>query len=199
MSGPRQRLRKGAARRAAQVANLHRLTDSGAAALLDSSVSKTVNEEVVWTAGGARSGEGSEVRMRVSVFNSMNEPLFVTGRIELDNPLASHWLLVWGTKRGGQHSVNLRRLDLRDSHPNPDGQRWDHATHKHTWSEADGNAWAYTPTDIPHDQSPSFVGHDDYRLICEAFLAECGIELGPDYKWSEPPLDAGTPTLWSPP
>lgn len=190
----RQRLRRGAIKRANRTTGLRRLTDAEAAELLSDAVQKTVNEQVAWRTSG-RSGDGTEVCMGLTVFNTLNEPLYIRGRIELAKPLESHWVFAWGTRAGGQASVNLRRLDLRDSHPNPDGQRWDKRSHKHLWSVADDNAWAYTPSDIPHDESPGFVGPDDYRSICEAFIIECGIGFGPDYDWTEPPLDAGPPAL----
>ncbi len=91
----------------------------------------------------------------------------------------------------------LRRLDLRDDHVNPDGVQWRRETHKHRWSVADANSWAYTPNDIPHDGRPEAVGPDNYRAIFEAFAAECQIGFGPNYNWNDPTFpDLGTETLW---
>ncbi len=140
------------------------------------------------------------MRCRVEVFNSIGETLWVAGRIHRDHPHRPHWIFGWGCKVQQEQPVNLRRLDLRDSHSNPDGESWHQATHKHVWSAASGNAWAYTPSDIPHDADPEPVGADDYRLVFEAFAHESGIVFGPDYKWAVPDLapDPATP-LWEVP
>lgn len=177
------------AKRAKRLTEFRHLTDAEAAALLADGTSRTISAAIEWEVSRERGGVPSEVRFTVPVHTSLGETLSVKGRIELDAVESSHWMLVWGDKAGEEQPANLRRLDLRDSHPNPDGQVWDHQTHKHLWSAADGNDWAYTPTDIPHDTSPEPDTPDDYRRIFEAFVAECKIELGPDYKWTDPPLE----------
>jgi len=111
----------------------------------------------------------------------MNERLVLMGRIPLVVPWSSHWLLVWGKKVEREQPETIRRLDLRDDHPNPDGKLFEGATHKHRWSVADNNAWAYAPDDIPHDPSIPPLIEDNYRAIFEAFANECGIKFGPDY------------------
>ena len=106
-------------------------------------------------------------------------------------------MLIWGDKPQYEQPVNLRRLDLHDRHRNPDGEAWERQTHKHRWSWTSGNAWAYTPTDIPHDPEPLPAGSDDYRAVFEAFAHECGVGLGPDYKWADPDLSvADAQPLW---
>ncbi len=140
------------------------------------------------------------MRCRVKAFNSIGENLWVAGRIHRDHPQRSHWIFGWGEKEQQEQPVNLRRLDLRDIHVNPDGEAWDEATHKHLWFANSGNAWAYTPTDIPHDLDVVTGEADDYREIFEAFLRECGISLGPDYKWANPDLKPDpSPPLWEVP
>ncbi len=178
-------------RRAPGLEGFRELTDPEAQALLSSDCTRTVNEAVEWTAAGGES------RFSVQVFNTRSETLTLRGRINEAVPHRSHWLLVWGDKRRQEHAVVLRRLDLRDDHDNPDGQAWRGETHKHTWSQDEDNAWAYTPDDIPHDPDPGPVGADDYRAIFEAFVAECGVGFGPDYCWTDPKLDGDElGTLW---
>lgn len=175
-------------KRAKRLAEFRHLTDAEAEALLDDATSRTISAPVEWEVSQSRGGVPSEVRFTVPVHTSLGETLSIKGRIELDAVQASHWVLVWGDKTREEQPVAIRRLDLRDTHRNPDGQWWDRQTHKHLWSAADGNDWAYTPTDIPHDPSPDPDGPDDYGQVFEAFVAECKIELGPDYKWTDPPL-----------
>jgi hypothetical protein len=139
--------------------------------------------------------------MKLDVTTVLGEHLKMTGRIPLAVPGRSHWTLVWGRKEAGETPESIRRLDLRDGHLNPDGERWDQKTHKHRWSEMENNAWAYTPDDIPHEQPGSPVTRDNYREVFEAFAAECGVSLSDGYTWSEPDLDSlrSDPGLWEVP
>jgi hypothetical protein len=174
-------------RRLSGLENFRSLTDTEAEMLL-TDPALLVNEPVEWAVPQGQEDDPAGVCMTVRVFNGAGENLRVTARIALAVPHRSHWLLIWGDKRDQERAVCLRRLDLRDRHANPDGEAWDNATHKHTWSVAAGNDWAYTPDDIPHDQVAEPVGPDDYRAVFEAFLDECQIGRGPDYKWQDPPL-----------
>lgn len=181
-------------RRAAGLDGFRALTDVEAQALLGRECDRTVNEEIEWMASGGES------RFSVRVFNTRNETLTMRGRINDAVPERSHWLLIWGDRAKEEHPEVLRRLDLRDNHDNPDGQTWRGQTHKHTWSRAENNAWAYTPDDIPHHLEVGPVVADDYRAIFEAFAAECGVRFGPDYRWTDPKLDRDDPeTLWEVP
>lgn len=175
--------------RIARLPELRHLTDSEAAGVL-ADRSLVVNEPVRWEISRGTEANPSEVRMSVRVFNSLGENLRLRGRISIAVPECSHWVLGWGDKRAGEHPAEIRRLDLRDGHRNPDGERWIDATHKHLWSAAEGNRWAYTPTDIPHSVlEEDGVCDDDYRAIFEAFASECRVGLGPDYRWTDPRLD----------
>lgn len=174
--------------------DLRFLTDGEADALL--AAEKQVDRPVAWT----EQTDSRFVRMEVPVSNALSENLYLTGRINRLRPGVSGWALIWGRKAFREHPESIRRLDLRDTHRNPDGQWWRKQTHKHRWSAADNNDWAYTPDDIPHDQSASAVDADDYRAVFEAFAAECGVSLGRCYRWEEPvlTLDAGETGLWEP-
>lgn len=157
------------------------LTDGEAVALL--AADKHVEERVVWHARNGRF-----TRMQVGVVNALGEHLSLTGQVSALRPGASSWALVWGRKGQSEHPEAIRRLDLRGTHRNPDGQWWRCETHKHRWSAADNNDWAYTPDDIPHDVPGSVVGVDSYREIFEAFAAECDVSLGTGYEWADPAL-----------
>lgn len=58
-------------------------------------------------------------------------------------------------------------------------------THKHTIAPG-GLEDAYQPDDIPHVPLTRRAPIGIHREIMEAFLAECNIELGPGYKWTDP-------------
>ncbi len=182
-------------RRIERLASARSLTDHEAVELLGDDVTGTLSAPVEWNVRSATDGTPIGVWFEVPVFTSKGVTLSLFGRIALARPDKSHWMLFWGDPANGQHRANLRRLDLRDTHRNPDGEFWDGRTHKHLWSEAVDNQVAYTPTDIPHDQSTKFDGSDDYRAVFEAFVTECKIGLGPDYKWSDPPELLGRQAL----
>ncbi|WP_337973463.1 hypothetical protein [Cellulomonas sp. NTE-D12] len=186
--------------RLARLPNFRRLTDAEADLLLDDK-SLVVNEPVRWGVSRWADVNPTELRMSVRVFNAFGENLSMRGRISIAIPERSHWALGWGDKRAGEFPVDLRRLDLRDDHQNPDGARWRGTTHKHRWSSQDGNRWAYTPTDIPHESiGEGSVCDDDYRAIFESFAAECHVELGPEFRWHDPELLRPTQTdLWEVP
>lgn len=185
-------------RRLLAQAGFRRLTDPEAQTLL--AAEKTINEPVKWVPSRTIEAPVTEVRMAVAVSNPQRERLVLGGRIALVVPGRSHWLLTWGDKSHDERPETIRRLDLRDLHRNPDGEYWDRRTHKHRWSVADANRWAYTPTDIPHDVKAGSDTVDDYRAIFEAFARECGIGFGPYYAWQDPPMDyAAEPTLWEVP
>lgn len=169
------------------------LTDGEAAALL--TAEKMVDEPLSWEEQSER-----YVRTQVAVVNSLGEYLYLTGKVNRRRPGASSWALVWGRKVALEHPESIRRLDLRGRHRNPDGELWHDRTHKHRWSAADNNSWAYTPDDIPHEIPGSVVGVDNYREVFEAFAAECGVSLGDGYEWSDPPLEDATEQtgLWEP-
>ncbi len=186
-------------RRLTSLDDLRDLTDGEADLLLGSPLAELViSGLIVWTNAAAHRPRG-ETRMSVAVENRFAERLALSARISSVTPWRSHWVVVWGKKEYGERPAVLRRLDLRDSHHNPDGQEWINKTHKHRWSRAEANLWAYTPADIPHDPSPFPDGRDDYRAVCEAFASECGITLGPGYVWSEPSFVEQDDHLWEAP
>lgn len=96
--------------------------------------------------------------------------------------------------RQASSAVRLRRLDVRGSHTNlqhtGNTERWNRRTHKHAFRDACGDAYAYTPTDIPDTDSPSDSPEpNEHGLVFEAFCGECGIEVGGN--WVDPPLGTG--------
>lgn len=169
------------------LADFRHLTDAEAAKLLCQG--GLIDEPVEWTVMRTRNDRPAEFRAKVAVENPSGERIFIGGRILIERLWASHWVLVWGDRRHHERSASIRRLDLRDDHVNPDGEVWDRQTHKHLWSVEDNNAVAYTPDDIPHDPSAPPVTQDDYRAIFEAFAAEVNVDLGPNYEWSDPPIE----------
>lgn len=180
-------------RRLAKAGEQRRLTDGQAEAIL--AAEKSIDAPIQW-----KPHNRTWFRMTVEVSNRLGERLKMTGNVSRDYPGRSSWTLTWGDKTAGEFPEAIRRLDLRGKHlGNADGSIWDYETHKHRWSQADGDREAYTPTDIPHDQPGSAITRDDYKVIFEAFAAECDIGLGPTYDWSGPRLecdDMTTDGLW---
>jgi hypothetical protein len=122
------------------------------------------------------------VRAQMAVHNDQGLPLYVSMQVTKDRPWKPTAYLM-------HESDQLRRLDVNGSHLNrtPDRERWTRRTHKHAWSEANRDARAYTPDDIPDLPVETFA-LDSLRVIFEAFLAECHIVTGGAYVWSDPDL-----------
>jgi hypothetical protein len=179
--------------RLAKAGDSRRLTDGEADALL--ACTKSVETPVFWTPHDRR-----RLRMSVPVTNTLSERLTLTGSVSRDLPGMSSWTLTWGNKVAGDFTEAIRRLDLRGKHlGNADGAVWNYETHKHRWTQTDGDREAYTPDDIPHEHPGTPQTRDDYRAIFEAFSAECAIDLGAGYQWSDPALDSEdkmTDGLW---
>ncbi|MFN3256223.1 MAG: DUF6978 family protein [Ilumatobacter sp.] len=100
----------------------------------------------------------------------------------------------------GKYSFNLRqvghavirRLDVRGSHTNPREmgvpERWAMRTHKHRYRDGFGDAFAYTPDDIPDTSSPvDSPEPGEHEAVFRAFCNECGID--PQSCWVDPPLE----------
>ena len=168
-----------------------RVTDAVATQIM--ACGKSIHSTPDWKLTG-----NGDLRTDMDVVSTMGEHLHLGGRISAKYAGKSTWWLLWGSKEHGECEEQLRRLDIRGSHSNPDGERWERRTHKHLWSVELKNEHAYTPDDIPHDQPGTLVTRDNYREIFEAFAAECGIETGPDYLWSEPIFkeQAGQKSIW---
>lgn len=188
----------GIATRLKKISQLRYLDETEADSIMEAVADLHIMQPILWA---ENPGKTDEWRFNVAVFNALNENLTVTARVNQRRPFVSHWCLVWGDKRLGERAVNLRRLDLRDDHTNPDGEQdWVSKTHKHIWSSQYGERFAYTPDDIPHDCRLPPLVPDSLKCIFEAFARECGIRLiAPGYQWSEPPI--GVPeeqqaTLW---
>ncbi|WP_208527688.1 DUF6978 family protein, partial [Methylacidiphilum caldifontis] len=71
------------------------------------------------------------------------------------------------------HRENIRRLEFNKPHRNP-GRSREHIgkLHKHTWTDAYEDTWAYEPKDI---EDPW-----DLRRSLGNFLTECKIEYEPE-------------------
>ncbi len=73
----------------------------------------------------------------------------------------------------------IRRLCVNSNHDEIRG------THKHHIVNGDLES-AYEPNDIPSLPLSRHVRTGVHREILEAFLGECNIGLGPNYRWAEP-------------
>jgi hypothetical protein len=80
----------------------------------------------------------------------------------------------------GRSGFSARRLCVNVPHRPIDG------THKHLAEPGRGDETAYQPDDIPDVPLQPRVAPGTYRAILEAFAGECFVELGQDFRWSEP-------------
>lgn len=122
------------------------------------------------------------VRAQMGVHNAHSLPLLLGVQVLIPKP----WKLTTHLMIYGQH---LRRLDVNGSHSNRTADRevWKERTHKHTFSEQDQDAIAYTPGDIPAVPTANVVG-EHYRGAFEAFCGEQAIKLTVEYRWIDPVL-----------
>ena len=93
------------------------------------------------------------VRAQMGVHNAHSLPLLLGVQVLIPKP----WKLTAYLMIYGQH---LRRLDVNSSHSNRTGDHevWNERTHKHTFSDQDQDAVAYTPGDIPAVPTANVVG-----------------------------------------
>ena len=72
------------------------------------------------------------------------------------------------------HRENIRRLEFNKPHGNPGTlpKQVVGKLHKHKWTDAYGDEWAYEPTDIENPWDP--------RRSLGNFLSECNIEFKAD-------------------
>lgn len=80
----------------------------------------------------------------------------------------------------GRDGFAARRLCINTPHRPFAG------THKHWIQPGGGMEGAYEPDDIPTVPLQPRVSPGTYRAILEAFAAECSIEIGTDFVWTEP-------------
>ena len=160
-----------------------RFTDGLAAGVFDASARLELRLPVTWEC------VGTTVRARMGLHNAHALPLILHAQVLIHKPWRITVFLML-------YDVHLRRLDVNGSHRNRTGVReaWVERTHKHRWSEAQADADAYTPGDIPSIPLTSVTG-DHYRQVVEAFCGECGIALAGGYRWSAPDLNSSDDAL----
>lgn len=177
------------------------LTDAVAAAIVGGGVDATVNRGLLWNPVNLRrDGMPSKIEGRVRVdAPAVAEPFELMMRLCPDKPWSYTCVLLHRTS-----GANVRRLDVRGTHRDRRGGRvWLNRTHKHRWSEAEGDRDVYTPVDIRHEPAvPVSAGMkdlaDEYRQVFEDFTKECLIRLVEGYMWQHPPYpepDQPIPTL----
>jgi len=149
--------------------------DTLASLVLDPAAKLELRVPVRWV------DRGTSVRANLAVHNTYGVPVIVGMQITKDSPWKpTAYLMI--------HGVQLRRLDVNATHSNrtPDRERW---------SEAHGDAVAYTPDNIPPVPMRA-IGGEHYRALWEAFLQECGISTTSAYAWSDPALANDGPPLF---
>jgi hypothetical protein len=130
--------------------------------------------------------EPQEVRAELPVRNAGGHPVRMHIRILRPLPWRYHFVLNIGR-------LCVRRLDVRDSHTNPDEERerWVLRTHKHRFTDRWGDRWAYTPDDLPPTQDGGEVTAEEYREVFEAYCRECNIDTS-QLVWEDPPITVRT-------
>ncbi len=156
------------------------VTDTLVAAVFDETAGLALQVPVQWK------DRPAAVRAQMAVSNVHALPLFVGMQVTKAKPWKpTVYLMV--------ENEQLRRLDVNGSHTNrtPDREEWRGRTHKHRWSEAHRDAFAYTPEEIPAVPLTNVTGRE-LRGVFEAFLAECHIQTRGAYLWKDPTLTSGT-------
>lgn len=158
-----------------------RITEAQVELLLASDLS--IVGEPVWTL------THQDCRAELAVHNHAGQNVRRNIRIVRAIPSRYHLVLRWGR-------TEMRKLDVRDDHRNPDQARevWELRTHKHRFTDEWGHAWAYTPDDIPDTSNPT-ASLDEYAEVFDAFAAECGINLD-RFTWLDPPIETRERGLW---
>jgi hypothetical protein len=128
--------------------------------------------------------EPSEIRAELTVRNAGGHQARMYFRIPRAIPWQYHLVLVVSRQC-------IRRLDVRGSHTNPDParERWQLRTHKHRFTDAWGDRWAYTPDDLPPTPANVDVTTTEYRQVFEAYCHECYIDTS-QLVWEDPPIGA---------
>lgn len=166
------------------------LNDELAAAILSGQVGAVLNRGLAWSPLNLRrNGVPTKIEGKGRIdCASLRDPFDFVVRLKPDKPWEHTCIL-----RHVPSGRNVRRLDLRGTHRDrSSGEEWINRTHKHRWSEADGDKSVYTPDDICHKPSVPYVTSmndlaDEYRQVFEDFTKECLINLGPTYIWTHPP------------
>lgn len=138
---------------------------------------------------GSPAWDGSDQNLcaDMPVQNRQDQYVRLNVRIVLAIPWRYHLVLRWD-------KVEMRKLDVRDDHSNPDGsEHWRLRTHKHRFTDEWGHRFAYTPTELP-DTTQFRVDLDEYEEVFFGFCHECMIDTT-DFTWIDPPLRPRPTTL----
>ncbi len=156
------------------------VTDQLVEALLDPAAGLALQVPVTWK------GRPGTVRAQMAVSNAQAVPLLVGMQVTRAKPWKPTVYLML-------ENEHLRRLDVNGSHGNrtPPREQWTRRTHKHRWTQAHGDAVAYTPAEVPNVPLGNVTGRQ-LREVFEAFLVECHIETRGAYLWSDPALTSIT-------
>jgi|SRR5947209_16912850 len=124
---------------------------------------------------------GTSFKADLPVENPHRLPLRLSVTVSARLPGHYSFALLHGNQR-------IRALDVRGSHKNRcrgSYEAWTRRTHKHAWTDACAEAWAFTPADIPPTPGTAeAVIPGEYRQSYEAFLAECHIDQ--EAPWVDP-------------
>jgi len=103
-------------------------------------LTKVIDQDIHWTA------KTNEAWAQANLLIKSNDP----GRLELIITINIMIPAIYSMTILYNQAHVIKRLDVNGSHLNKcsDGTRWNHQTHKHTWSEVCPDAHAYTPDDI---------------------------------------------------
>lgn len=150
------------------------ITAANLGVLLSSAANAVTLGPIVWAAGRGTATEGI-VRVRTVL------PALAPCRLRMVvNSLAPSEPKLQYLVGDGRAGFSARRLCVNTPHRPFSG------THKHKVEPGGGLEGAYEPNDIPAVPLQPRVAPGTYRAILEAFAAECSVEIGTDFRWTEP-------------
>ena len=137
---------------------------------------KRVGEDVQWRK--ADEGE-SWLKCELNVENSLRANLKLYLNWNTEEPMLFSFSLILS------NAYRIRGLDFNGSHKNrhTDRKRWQSETHKHKWTDACRDSFAYTPNDITAE-----LIEEVFRQFC----VECNIEFTGGFS-SAPPKQLNLP------
>ncbi len=151
------------------------LTPANLGALLSPLAQAVTNGGVVWVQGQGSPTREATIQVRTAL--PALEPCRLRMVVNLLAPSEPKLQYLVGAGRSG---FSARRLCVNVPHRPID------STHKHLAEPGRGDETAYQPDDIPDVPLQPRVAPGTYRAILEAFAGECFVELGQDFRWSEP-------------
>lgn len=119
---------------------------------------KSIDSDLVWSED---EDHGPRIEFRAELSSAAGHSLMVVASYNRESRVLGYHIVHRGLGR------RIYGLDLGRQHRNPDGHRVGE-THKHRWTDAAQDRWAYAPSDIT-------ASADDPVAVWRQFCAEASI------------------------